>query len=98
MHAVALSAVIFGTEQAGSAFEYSPDFSKAARAADELIRLYDHEVEIDADSTEGAALSDVKGHVVVKDVHFRYPSRSDVPVLRGLNLECKPGQFIALVG
>lgn len=75
------------------------DFSKAARAADELTRLYDNEVEIDADSKEGALLgNDVKGHLVVKNVHFRYPSRPDVPVLRGLNLECKPGQFIALVG
>jgi ATP-binding cassette subfamily B (MDR/TAP) protein 1 len=32
------------------------------------------------------------------DVHFRYPTRPHVRVLRGLNLEVKAGQFIAIVG
>lgn len=32
------------------------------------------------------------------DVHFRYPTRPHVRVLRGLNLEVKPGQFVAIVG
>lgn len=32
------------------------------------------------------------------DVRFRYPNRPTVPVLRGLNLEVKPGQTVALVG
>jgi len=38
------------------------------------------------------------GHLEFKDVHFRYPSRAHVPVLRGLNFEIKPGQYVALVG
>ena len=80
-----------------------------------LVHLFDREVEVDADSKEGAMLSNSEGHIVIRDVHFRYPTRpgslfpklqiiwlihlaADVPVLRGLNLECKPGQFIALVG
>jgi ATP-binding cassette, subfamily B (MDR/TAP), member 1 len=31
-------------------------------------------------------------------VHFRYPTRPEQPVLRGLNLSVSPGQYIALVG
>ena len=31
-------------------------------------------------------------------VHFRYPSRTDMPVLRGVTLEARPGERIALVG
>lgn len=33
-----------------------------------------------------------------RDVHFRYPTRPEQPVLRGLNLSVKPGQYVALVG
>ena len=32
------------------------------------------------------------------DVVFNYPTRPDVPVLRGLSLEVKKGQTLALVG
>lgn len=31
-------------------------------------------------------------------MHFRYPTRPEQPVLRGLNLTVKPGQYVALVG
>lgn len=38
------------------------------------------------------------GDVRFENVHFRYPSRPDLPVLRGVDLEAKPGERIALVG
>ena len=38
------------------------------------------------------------GAVTFEDVHFHYPSRPDLPVLRGLNLTAAPGEKIALVG
>ncbi|KAJ5904243.1 hypothetical protein N7504_006626 [Penicillium tannophilum] len=34
----------------------------------------------------------------LQNIHFEYPSRPGEPVLRGLNLKIKPGQFCALVG
>jgi ATP-binding cassette subfamily B (MDR/TAP) protein 1 len=40
----------------------------------------------------------VVGDVELRDVHFRYATRKHVPVLRGLNLRVKPGQYAALVG
>lgn len=33
-----------------------------------------------------------------RDVHFRYPSRPDVEVFRGLNLSVRQGETLALVG
>ncbi len=47
---------------------------------------------------ETAAASHLKGEVRFDDVHFRYPSRPDLPVLRGLSLAAQPGEKIALVG
>ena len=38
------------------------------------------------------------GRVRFEDVSFSYPSRPEVPVLRGVSLESAPGQQIALVG
>ncbi len=40
----------------------------------------------------------VNGHIRFEDVKFEYPSRPDMPVLRGIDLDIRPGQKIALVG
>jgi ATP-binding cassette subfamily B (MDR/TAP) protein 1 len=36
--------------------------------------------------------------VAFRDVHFSYPSRPEIPILRGLDISIAPGQFCALVG
>ena len=41
---------------------------------------------------------EIVGDLEFKDVHFRYPTRKHVPVLRGLSFQVKPGQYAALVG
>ena len=38
------------------------------------------------------------GVISFKGVQFHYPTRPEVEVLRGLNLDVQPGQSIALVG
>ena len=38
------------------------------------------------------------GTVQLRSVRFRYPTRPDVKVLRGISLSAKKGQKIALVG
>ncbi|MFD2573660.1 ABC transporter ATP-binding protein [Spirosoma soli] len=40
----------------------------------------------------------VHGHVRFEDVRFSYPSRPDVPVLKGISLDVAAGHKIALVG
>jgi len=39
-----------------------------------------------------------KGDITIKSVFFRYPTRPDLPVLRGCDLTVKAGQTLALVG
>lgn len=40
----------------------------------------------------------MRGEIEFKDVFFRYPSRPDVTVHRGLNFKVNGGQTVALVG
>jgi ATP-binding cassette subfamily B protein len=47
---------------------------------------------------ESARALTVAPTVAFDAVHFRYPSRADMPVLRGVTLEAKLGERIALVG
>ncbi len=71
---------------------------KAKQAAQELKILFDRKPTIDCWSEDGTRLESVEGHIEFRDVHFRYPTRPEQPVLRGLNLTVSPGQYIALVG
>ena len=43
-------------------------------------------------------LSTVKGKIEFKDVWFRYPTRKEQFVLRGLNITINPNENVALVG
>jgi ABC transporter fused permease/ATP-binding protein len=40
----------------------------------------------------------LRGEVEFRDVHFRYPSRPEVEVLKGISFAVRPGEKIALVG
>ncbi|KUI59559.1 Leptomycin B resistance protein pmd1 [Cytospora mali] len=100
---IVFSEVIFGAQSAGTIFSFAPDMSKAQHAAGELKQLFDRKPEIDTWSTDGERVSRaeknaIRGTIEFRDVHFRYPTRPDVPVLKGLNLQVQPGQYIALVG
>ena len=90
--------IIFGAQSAGTIFSFAPDMGKAKAAARELKVLMDRVPEIDAWSPDGEAFNHVEGTIEFRDVHFRYPTRPEVPVLRGLTLTVKPGQYVALVG
>ncbi|PIA91919.1 Multidrug resistance protein 1 [Cercospora beticola] len=92
------SAVIFGAQSAGTIFSFAPDMGKAKHAAHEMKTLFDRKPEIDTWATHGDDIADVEGDIEFRDVHFRYPTRPEQPVLRGLNLSVRPGQYVALVG
>ncbi|KAF7881009.1 uncharacterized protein EAF02_006900 [Botrytis sinoallii] len=95
---VCFSAVIFGAQSAGTIFSFAPDMGKAKQAAQELKILFDLKPTIDSWSEDGERMESMEGYVEFRDVHFRYPTRPEQPVLRGLDLQVKPGQYVALVG
>jgi ABC-type multidrug transport system fused ATPase/permease subunit len=70
----------------------------AMGATDRVFRLLDREPDIPVRDPKGARPTSVSGLIEIEDVQFAYPSRPDVPVLRGLSLTIRPGEVHALVG
>ncbi|KAK9467519.1 P-loop containing nucleoside triphosphate hydrolase protein [Lipomyces arxii] len=91
-------AIIQGAQSAGIAFGLSSDITKARRAAQDIQKLFDTIPTIDVTSDEGIIPETTEGTIEFENVHFRYPTRMEVPVLRGLNLTVHKGEYIALVG
>jgi ATP-binding cassette subfamily B (MDR/TAP) protein 1 len=79
-------------------FGFVPDVSSARAAASDIITLLDSIPDIDAESASGKSPKGVAGKLHLEAVHFRYPSRPEIPVLRGLTLTVEPGTFVALAG
>ncbi|KAJ7193136.1 P-loop containing nucleoside triphosphate hydrolase protein [Mycena pura] len=77
-----------------------PDMSSAKGAASDIIKLLDSVPEVDAESPAGGKVdvATARGHIRLEGIHFHYPTRPGVRVLRGLSIECEPGKYIALVG
>ncbi|CAI2174744.1 14933_t:CDS:2 [Funneliformis geosporum] len=91
-------AVIFGAISSGRIFAYAPDITRAKISAESIISLIESFPRIDTWSNNGKKIDVAKGHIKFSKVHFNYPTRPFVPVLRGLSLEIKAGQFVALFG
>lgn len=89
--------IIFGAQSAAAIFAFAPDMAKARHATATLKALFDRKPEIDSWSQDGTKIESLESHIEFKNVHFRYPKRPNQPVLRGLNLQVKPGQYIAFV-
>ncbi|EER36677.1 multidrug resistance protein [Histoplasma capsulatum H143] len=90
--------ITFGAQSAGTVFSFAPDMGKAKSAATEFKRLFERKPVIDTWSTDGEVLETVEGTIEFRDVHFRYPTRPEQPILRGLNRTVMSGQYVALVG
>ncbi|KAK9474978.1 P-loop containing nucleoside triphosphate hydrolase protein [Dipodascopsis tothii] len=95
---IAFMSTVFGSQAAGIVFSYAPDMGKARQAAANIKDLFERVPSIDTWSKLGDIPENVLGNIEFSNVVFRYPSRPEVPVLRGLNLSIKQGQYVALVG
>ncbi|CAK5279585.1 unnamed protein product [Mycena citricolor] len=97
---VGLMCSTFASIQAGNVFSFVPDISSAKGAASDIIKLLDSIPEIDAESPAGKSIDPTatKGHLRLDGIHFRYPTRPGVRVLRDLSIQVQPGTYVALVG
>lgn len=101
---VALFAIFFGANQLGTATAMGPDIGKANAAATKIFKILEQPSEINAlkmdkdSSKKRLNPADVKGKIEFKNVWFRYPTRKDDFVLKGLTLTINPNESVALVG
>jgi ATP-binding cassette subfamily B (MDR/TAP) protein 1 len=101
---MSLFVIMFGASHAGTAAAMGPDMGKATVALDRIFKFIRYPssinaIEMDKDTTKKRLdLNNVKGMIEFKDVWFRYPSRKEEFVIRGMNITINPGDSVALVG
>lgn len=86
---------IFVGASLGSLPNLYADIQKAIGASEHLMNLIEEDVE---PTNQINNLTDFKGNVTFNDVHFSYPSRKEIEVLKGISFECRSGETTALVG
>ena len=90
-------ALLFGMEMVGYTLAFTPNYSIVKASAKRILQLIERSNIIqEIPSTEDNLK--FEGKVEVDDVHFCYPTRTDVPILRGLSVTILPGQTVAIVG
>jgi len=72
-------------------------FQRGAASMRRMQIILDEEPEVASPTGTVAALPPGNG-IELKDVHFAYPSRPDVPVLRGIDLHIREGETVGVAG
>ncbi|EPS25422.1 hypothetical protein PDE_00355 [Penicillium oxalicum 114-2] len=74
-------------------------FAAAAGASEKLMAVIKRQSKIDGTNDSGDRFAPFDSEdIVFHDVHFKYPSRPDAPVLQGVNLTIPPLKHTAIVG
>ncbi|XP_014320099.1 phosphatidylcholine translocator ABCB4 [Myotis lucifugus] len=90
--------ILIGAFSVGQAAPCIDAFANARGAAYVIFDIIDKNPKIDSFSERGHKPDNIKGNLEFNDVHFSYPARANVKILKGLNLQVRSGQTVALVG
>lgn len=74
-------------------------FASAAGASERLLAVINRDSRIDGTGEDGDKSAPFDSQdIIFRDVHFTYPSRPDVPVLKGVNFSIPCRKHTAIVG
>jgi len=82
----------------GGLSSFYSELMKGIGASGRLWQLIDRNPTIPLTGGLRPAMYDLSRGIQFKDVHFTYPSRPDMPIFQGLNLEVPAGSITAVVG
>lgn len=89
---------IFTAGAVGALSETWGELQRAAGATERLVEILDTEPAIKAPAKVTAMPDSLRGEVHFDGIHFSYPSRPDVDVLKDFDLHINAGETVALVG
>ena len=89
---------VFVATAVGALSEVWGEIQQAAGAAERLFELLSTEPAISAPPVPHRLPQPAQGSISFDRVEFAYPMRPSVPALRGISLDIKPGETVALVG
>lgn len=72
--------------------------ASAIGATERVHEILNSEGEVDLKDAKLNSGINLSGDINYKNVHFSYPTRKEMEILKGINLEIKEGQKVALVG
>lgn len=93
--------ILYTTFIGGSVASFAEVFAQVQKtigATERIREMLQEEPELGVQLDASRPVRKLSGAVRFDDVHFRYPSRPDIEVLRGVSLSANPGEKIALVG
>ncbi|KAI8606719.1 P-loop containing nucleoside triphosphate hydrolase protein [Dissophora ornata] len=90
-------AIVFMAMGLGQMAVQMPKYVKGKQSAINVFELLDETTKIDADK-DGIILDRLDGQAALEEVDFAYPTRSDIKLFKGVDLEVHPSQTVALVG
>jgi ATP-binding cassette subfamily B protein len=67
-------------------------------ASERIFEILEETPEVSVEEALAAQTSLIDGNITYDNIHFSYPSRSDLPVLKGISFHINAGEKIALVG
>ena len=94
----AINILFMASAATGMAASNIPSVAKATNSANKIFNIIDEKSTLDSREGVKSKVQHIeKGHIVFKNVNFKYPQR-EKKVLNRLNLDIAPRQKIALVG
>jgi ABC-type multidrug transport system fused ATPase/permease subunit len=70
---------------------------KTIGSSDRILEILEDPSEIDLVTQESPKAIEF-GKITIENVHFSYPSRPSIEILKGISIDIEPGQKIAIVG